>query len=111
MGFDDDDIPKTGSIAAEELQRLAEMAATKRRTASVLALSGTRLGRLYTVGDEPLLIGRSPECSVHLPEEGVSRRHALIEWRNGEVVVRDLGSTNGTFVNGMRMFHSAPNTK
>jgi diguanylate cyclase (GGDEF)-like protein len=97
----DDDIPQTGSISAEEIQRLAEMAAAKRRTASVLALSGTRLGRLYTVTAEPLVIGRSPECAVHLPEEGVSRRHAQIEWRDHDVWLKDLDSTNGTFVNGV----------
>lgn len=99
MSFDD--IPQTGSISVEEIQRLAEKAAAKRRTASVLALSGARLGRLYTIGAEPLVIGRSPECGVHLPEEGVSRRHARIEWRETEVWLKDLGSTNGTFVNGV----------
>lgn len=103
MSFDDDDIPQTGSISAEELQRLAELAASKRRTASVLALSGSRLGRLFTLGDEPLLIGRSPECDVYLPEQGVSRRHAQIEWRGDAVRLRDLGSTNGTFVNGVHV--------
>ncbi len=100
MAFDDDDIPQTGAISAEEIQRLAVMAGAKRRTASVLALSGARLGRVYTIDDAPFAIGRSPDCAVHLPEEGVSRRHAQIEWREHDVWLTDLGSTNGTFING-----------
>jgi pSer/pThr/pTyr-binding forkhead associated (FHA) protein len=52
------------------------------------------------VGSEPLVIGRLPECGVVLQDANVSRRHAELR-RNGEaVVVTDLGSTNGTRVNG-----------
>jgi pSer/pThr/pTyr-binding forkhead associated (FHA) protein len=46
------------------------------------------------------VIGRLPECGVVLQDSNVSRRHAELR-RNGEVVVvTDLGSTNGTRVNG-----------
>jgi Protein of unknown function (DUF3662)/FHA domain len=57
-------------------------------------------GRRVAVGTEPLVIGRLPECGVVLQDANVSRRHAELR-RNGEsVVVTDLGSTNGTRVNG-----------
>jgi Protein of unknown function (DUF3662)/FHA domain len=57
-------------------------------------------GRRVSVGSEPLVIGRLPECGVVLQDSNVSRRHAELR-RNGEVVVvTDLGSTNGTRVNG-----------
>jgi hypothetical protein len=48
-------------------------------------------------------LGRSPECSMQLPAAGASRRHASIGWRGARVVLRDLGSTNGTFLNGERV--------
>jgi len=48
-------------------------------------------------------LGRSPECSMQLPSAGASRRHASIAWRGERVVLRDLGSTNGTFLNGERV--------
>lgn len=87
----------------EEIQRLSQMVGSKRRNACALALSGARLGRVYTIEEQPLAIGRTPDCGVHLPEEGVSRRHAQLEWRGSEVWVVDLQSTNGTFVNGERV--------
>jgi hypothetical protein len=51
----------------------------------------------------PVVVGRSSDLDMVLVEEMVSRRHAHIEMRNGVVHVEDLGSTNGTFVNGERV--------
>ena len=57
-------------------------------------------GRRVQIGTEPLVIGRLPECGVVLADSNVSRRHAEL-WRAGDsVVLTDLGSTNGTRVNG-----------
>ncbi|MGP0029150.1 MAG: FhaA domain-containing protein [Acidimicrobiales bacterium] len=57
-------------------------------------------GRRVAIGSDPLVIGRLPECGIVLQDSNVSRRHAELR-RNGEgVVVTDLGSTNGTRVNG-----------
>jgi hypothetical protein len=53
------------------------------------------------------LIGRSEECDVFLVDPSVSRTHAIVEVVDGEPNVRDLGSTNGTFVNGTRVESSA----
>ena len=57
-------------------------------------------GRRVTVGSKPLVIGRLPECDVVLPDSNVSRRHAEVQRRGDGVFVTDLGSTNGTKVNG-----------
>jgi pSer/pThr/pTyr-binding forkhead associated (FHA) protein len=48
-------------------------------------------------------LGRSAECTLQLPAAGASRRHASVGWRDGAVVLRDLGSTNGTYLNGERV--------
>jgi hypothetical protein len=48
-------------------------------------------------------IGRSRECDIFLVDPSVSRNHALLDVRAGNLVVRDAGSTNGTFVNGERV--------
>jgi len=53
--------------------------------------------------DRELTLGRSAQCSLQLPAAGASRRHASIGWHEGRVVLRDLGSTNGTFLNGERI--------
>lgn len=64
--------------------------------AEVLLPDGGRVA----VGDEPLVIGRLPECGVVLGDPNVSRRHAEIRRTEEGLVVTDLGSTNGTRVNG-----------
>jgi pSer/pThr/pTyr-binding forkhead associated (FHA) protein len=51
----------------------------------------------------PVVVGRSSDLDMVLVEEMVSRRHARIELVRGSVIVEDLGSTNGTFVNGERV--------
>ncbi len=48
-------------------------------------------------------IGRSEESEIVLLDPSVSRAHALVEVLAGEPIVRDLGSTNGTFLNGRRV--------
>lgn len=48
-------------------------------------------------------IGRSPECRIRLPFDPVSRRHCEIVVDDEGLLVRDLGSTNGTYVNGRRI--------
>ena len=57
-------------------------------------------GRRVLVGAEPLVIGRLPECDVVLADSNVSRRHAELRRKGDGVFVTDLGSTNGTRVNG-----------
>ena len=60
-------------------------------------------GRTFVIGDEPLIIGRSPDVEIVINDSNVSRRHAEV-WRTSDgVAVRDLDSTNGTFVNGHRI--------
>jgi DNA-binding winged helix-turn-helix (wHTH) protein len=49
------------------------------------------------------LIGRDPHADIYLEAVGVSRRHACIELRDGGAVLRDLGSKNGTFLDGVRV--------
>ncbi|MFF8828070.1 DUF1707 and FHA domain-containing protein [Streptomyces sp. NPDC015131] len=54
-------------------------------------------------GPHPLRIGRDPVNGLRLSHETVSRRHAELSLQNGAWVLRDLGSTNGTTVNGRRV--------
>jgi len=66
---------------------------------SLVLPDGTTVG----IGGAPIVIGRLPGCGVVLSDTNVSRRHAQVAVDAGEVVVTDLGSTNGTFVNGRRV--------
>ncbi len=65
--------------------------------AELVLHDGTRVA----IGPEPVVIGRLPECAVVLADPNVSRRHAEVRRVDDSVVVTDLGSTNGTRVNGI----------
>ena len=58
------------------------------------------------LGSGSLLLGRLPECDVLLQDALVSRMHARISVQHDSVVVEDLHSTNGVYVNGVRVGHS-----
>jgi pSer/pThr/pTyr-binding forkhead associated (FHA) protein len=67
---------------------------------TLLALS---VGPDISLDRDVLTVGRHPECDIRLGSLRVSRRHCIITTDRGDVVVRDLGSTNGTWINGRRV--------
>jgi Protein of unknown function (DUF3662)/FHA domain len=56
--------------------------------------------RTYELTTPVTMLGRGTDCDLRLVDPGVSRHHAELRIEDGEVVLVDLGSTNGTFVNG-----------
>jgi Protein of unknown function (DUF3662)/FHA domain len=61
---------------------------------------GDRDQRTYELQTPVTLLGRGTDCDLRLVDPGVSRHHAELRVENDQVVLVDLGSTNGTFVNG-----------
>jgi len=64
-------------------------------------------GSRVAIGDEPVTIGRQAECDVVLEDTNVSRRHAEVRRQGEDYVFVDLGSTNGSKVNGTRVKQQA----
>ena len=54
----------------------------------------------FSVGTTPLVIGRSPDSDVVLPDSAISRRHAKVSVENGAILVKDLGSAHGIVIGG-----------
>jgi two-component system, cell cycle response regulator len=65
----------------------------------VITGGGGDLGKKYSLAQASTVIGRSSKVDIQIDEESISRSHAVIENYGDEIVVRDLESTNGTYVN------------
>lgn len=61
-------------------------------------------GREVEIADGEISVGRSQSANISVKDASVSRNHAVIQAREGRLTVKDLNSSNGTFVNGMRVF-------
>ena len=60
---------------------------------------GSELGKKYNLNSPSLVIGRSSKCDIQIDQESISRNHSKIVNTGKSILVRDLGSTNGTYVN------------
>jgi predicted component of type VI protein secretion system len=64
---------------------------------------GPQPGQTFALDQDLLTLGRDPNNVIVINDPQVSRQHARITHQGGRIVLEDIGSTNGTFVNGMRL--------
>src|SRR5687767_3099141 len=95
VGLDWDDDTK---IAAKD--DLAKPVAKDRDRAYLIVLAGASVGEMYKITKDTTVIGRGTQADIHVVDDGISRRHAEIVHAGDRILVRDLGSTNGTYCNG-----------
>jgi len=69
----------------------------------LVVLSGPCAGARFAIPDVPIVVGRSLEANFAIDDPWISNMHALIERRGRELWVVDLGSRNGTFVDGRQV--------
>ena len=62
------------------------------------------LKKKFTLAKEPVVIGRHPDCEIHIDDGSVSRRHAQVVYQDGAYFVEDLDSRNGTFLNDQQIY-------
>lgn len=73
----------------------------------LIAREGELVGQRWTIDAEEFIIGRGNDCHIILPERQVSRHHVKILQQNGRFVLHDLGSKNGTHLNGNQITGTA----
>lgn len=69
--------------------------------ATLIVTSGKLKGRQVHLSEPEVFIGRDDTCKIRIASKEVSREHCVILKQDNDVLVRDLNSRNGTFVNGM----------
>ena len=75
---------------------------------SVTIADGPQAGVGATLVEEPVVIGRGSDCQIRLDDDYSSTRHARVFQSEGEWWVEDLGSTNGTYLDGQRVTRPVP---
>ncbi len=91
MGAVDDDATDSGALVVDREERGPKEAA-------LVVIYGTDLGRRWNI-EGTVTMGRGVGCDIVLPYESASREHAAIELDGDAVRLRDLDSTNGTYLN------------
>jgi diguanylate cyclase (GGDEF)-like protein len=86
---------------SRDMRDLVEVAS--RQGALMIVLSEPCLGSRVLLAETPVEIGRGTRGGLLIDSDSVSRRHARVEWLGSSHRIIDLGSTNGTFVNGSRV--------
>lgn len=71
--------------------------------ARLVLLSEGLTGKTFDLKPELTTVGRLPDNALQIPEASVSSHHCEIQLRGNDLFVRDLGSTNGTFINGEKI--------
>src|SRR5262245_49702992 len=79
--------------------------------ATLITLQGPNAGRPFPLDPDRSLIGRRPDSTVFLESLAVSREHAQLLCQDDAYFVEDIGSSNGTFVNGKRIHGRVPLTE
>jgi two-component system cell cycle response regulator len=71
--------------------------------ACLVVLSGSSVGEIYRLEKDRVVLGRGDKVDLRLIDDGISREHAQVVRLSGQLLVEDLGSTNGTYCNGERI--------
>ena len=73
--------------------------------AYLVVLAGSNLGEMYKIEGPESVVGRARSAQLRLNDDGISRRHCRVLSIGGRVTIEDLGSANGTIVNGEMIHH------
>ena len=92
-------VDETGDMQPVDIEEVVEHSGA----ALVIRAGGGRAGESFSIDDDRVSIGRSPDAGVFLDDVTVSRNHALLVRRRDGLYIDDLGSLNGTYVNRRRI--------
>ncbi len=98
-----DSRPRAEETATKPAVPLESDKEQKRNLAYLVVLAGVSAGEMFKLQEDRTIVGRGPKVAVRLNDEGVSREHCAFVRDGDKMIVEDLGSTNGTFCNGIKI--------
>lgn len=83
-----------------ELQQELELRSRSRDRAYLIVLTGSNVGEMFRIESGEAVIGRGQGVAVRLIDDGISRKHARVMQSGDKILIEDMQSSNGTFLNG-----------
>lgn len=101
--------PEPPAPRRQRQEKPAKPAKGRRGVPSTLVVTqGALSGTTVRLGDQPVTLGRSQDSTIVLDDDYVSGRHARFYPRDGQWVVEDMGSTNGTYIDRAKVTEPTP---
>lgn len=97
------DLPKKDPVDKTIITQVSKVDSNGEKQAFILFLSGPLVGKLHQLDEGETTLGRATEAKIAVNDNRISRKHLSIRVNSGVATITDLGSTNGTFVNGKRI--------
>lgn len=98
---DESEDDRTAIVRASDVGRLSEPGTTDKYL--LVGVHGSEIGQVVPVQGSVFGVGRLPTAELCLRDSGVSRKHARFAWKGEGYALEDVGSGNGTYVNGKRI--------
>ena len=80
-----------------------EIEKAKEQEACLIIIRGKPQGHRFFLSRDEMIIGRDPAADIYLADDGISRRHAKVTRHSDAILLSDLGSANGTYLNDQRV--------
>src|SRR5437660_681423 len=94
---------KTAVLRGDQETLNKEIQKAKEHDACLIIIRGTPQGHRHFLTQSEMIIGRDPTAEIQLSDQSVSRKHAKVTKEDGRVKLTDLGSANGTVLNGKKL--------
>lgn len=101
--FEDKPNEKTAILGFDQETINRELQKAKEQPACLILIRGNPQGHRFFITADEMIIGRDPTADISIPEPSISRKHAKVIREGAVVKIEDLGSSNGTAINGKKL--------
>jgi len=103
MGNEDDSKDRTAILGLDQETINRELQKAKEQPGCLILIRGTPQGHRFFITSDEMTIGRDPSADIMIGDPSISRKHAKVKRVDGAVTLEDLGSSNGTSINGKKL--------